>query len=253
LIDPIELSKLVEKAVIREESGKVKRKYYRFRGGRWYGGIATADTVGCNLSCGFCWSWRANSSIKTCGEFYSPEEVARNLVKIAKERNYSLIRVSGGEPTVGFEHLIQLLVVLNNFKYKFILETNGILIGYNKEYAKELSKFNFLHVRVSLKGTNEEEFSKLTLANPSSFRLQIMALKNLIDANVSCHAAVMLSFSSEEGKEKLIDELRKIDERLSEIEEEYIFLYPHVIEILRKRNLVPRIAYSPDNIPSVLV
>ncbi|MGB9895946.1 MAG: molybdenum cofactor biosynthesis protein MoaA, partial [Thermoproteota archaeon] len=100
--------------------------------------------------------------------------------------------------------------ILSNYKYNFILETNGILIGYNKKYAEELSKYKFLHVRVSLKGTNEEEFSKLTNAEPSAFRLQINALKNLLEENVSCHAAAMLSFSSEEGKAKLIEELKKI-------------------------------------------
>jgi uncharacterized Fe-S cluster-containing radical SAM superfamily protein len=26
-----------------------KRKYYRFRAGRFYGGIATADCMGCNM------------------------------------------------------------------------------------------------------------------------------------------------------------------------------------------------------------
>lgn len=253
MIDPISFSNVVEKIVTVKEGKFVKRKYYRFRGGRWYGGIATADTVGCNLSCGFCWSWKANTSIATYGEYYSPKEVAKRLVEIASNRNYGLVRISGGEPTIGFEHLLQVLDILSSYKYNFILETNGILIGYDKKYAKELSKYKFLHVRVSLKGTNEEEFGKLTSAEPSAFRFQINALKNLLEENVSCHAAAMLSFSSEEEKFKLVEELKKIDEKLADLEEEYVFLYPHVVEILKKRNLSPRIAYDPNKIPSTLV
>lgn len=253
MIDPIALSSAVEKVVTLREGEVIKRKYYRFRGGRWYGGIATADTIGCNLSCGFCWSWRANNSIATFGEYYSPEEVSTKLIEIASKRNYSLVRISGGEPTIGFKHLLQVLEVLSNYNFKFILETNGILIGYNKNYAKELSKYKFLHVRVSLKGTNEEEFSKLTNAEPSAFRLQIKALENLVEENVSCHAAAMLSFSREEGKIKLIEELRKIDEELANLEEEYVFLYPHVVELMKKRNISPRVAYDPNNIPNSLV
>lgn len=253
MIDPIELSNAVEKVVTLREGEVVKRKYYRFRGGRWYGGIATADAVGCNLSCGFCWSWRANTSATSYGEYYSPQEVAKRLIETASQRNYSLVRISGGEPTIGFEHLLQVLDILSNYKYTFILETNGILIGYDKKYARELSKYKFLHVRVSLKGTNEEEFSRLTSAESSAFKLQIMALKNLLDENVSCHAAAMLSFSSEEGKLKLIEELKKIDEKLADLEEEYVFLYPHVIEILKRRGLFPRVAYEPSKIPSAFV
>jgi uncharacterized Fe-S cluster-containing radical SAM superfamily protein len=33
------------------------RKYYRFRWAGYYGGIATADCVGCCLRCLSCWSW----------------------------------------------------------------------------------------------------------------------------------------------------------------------------------------------------
>ena len=46
LYDPITLAERVRKVVVKKE----KRKYYRlYRGGKWYGGIATADCVGCNL------------------------------------------------------------------------------------------------------------------------------------------------------------------------------------------------------------
>jgi uncharacterized Fe-S cluster-containing radical SAM superfamily protein len=53
-IDPIALA---------DEAGKIvssgdKRKYYRFRPALYYGGIATADCVGCCLRCLFCWAWR---------------------------------------------------------------------------------------------------------------------------------------------------------------------------------------------------
>ncbi len=250
VINPIELSKAVEEKVVRGRS----RKYYRFRGGRWYGGIATADTVGCNLSCGFCWSWRANHRIDGVGEFYTPEQVASKLVNIAYRRGYRLIRLSGGEPTLGFQHLVE---VLNNLEYEnlgFILETNGILIGYERGYARTLSKFKFIHVRVSIKGTNPEEFSKLTLAEPWGFDLQLKALENLLDEGVPCHPAVMLSFSAKEDIDDLKSKLEEIDRRLVEdFEEEYVFLYPHVEEILRRRKLKPIVAYRPNSIPSELI
>lgn len=62
------------------------RKYYRFRSSRFYGGIATADSVGCCLRCVFCWSWNVTSGPETLSEFYSSEEVARRLAAIAGRR-----------------------------------------------------------------------------------------------------------------------------------------------------------------------
>ena len=38
-----------------------------------------------------------------------------------------------------------------------------------------------------------------------------------------------------------------------EVEEEYVFLYPHVAERLNKAGIKPRIAYSPGKIPKELV
>ena len=252
--DPLKLTEAVRKIVVRSEGEVELRKYYRFRGGRWYGGIATADSVGCNLRCRFCWSWRPRDNMNKYGRFYTPKEVYMRLISIASKRGYRQLRVSGGEPTIGRKHLLQLLELLEGTNYLFILETNGILLGAQRDYAKELSKFKNIHVRVSLKGCTPEEFAKLTGAKPEAFNLQLNALKNLIDYGVSTHPAVMLSFSSKESLEMLVEKLREIDNELvEELEPEYVFLYPHVIELLKRHGLKPRIAYSPNNIPEELI
>jgi len=56
-----------------------RRKYYKFRGGRWYGGIAAADCIGCNLKCTFCWSNVPRDNPSMGWKLYSPEEVCLNL------------------------------------------------------------------------------------------------------------------------------------------------------------------------------
>ncbi|MEM0211302.1 MAG: radical SAM protein [Candidatus Methanomethylicia archaeon] len=257
--DPIELTEIVKRFVVKVDvDGFELRKYYRFRGGRWYGGIATGDVVGCNLRCGFCWSWRDASHNMVKGFFCTPRDVYQKLMEIANRRGYRLVRLSGGEPTISRRHLIELLKYFENTKYRFILETNGILIGFDKSYAEELSHFSNLIVRVSFKGTCEEEFQTLTLAKPEYYRLQFKALENLINVGFNpgeqVYPAVMLSFSSDENYVKFKERLSMIHPKLSEeIDEEYIILYPHVIEILRMRNLKPKIAYKPNGIPSFMI
>jgi uncharacterized Fe-S cluster-containing radical SAM superfamily protein len=257
--DPIELYRRIKNFIVKVDANGVEsRRYYRFRGGRWYGGIATGDVVGCNLRCRFCWSWRDASHIMAKGFFCTPQEAFKKLTYIAERGGYRLVRLSGGEPTLSRDHLIQLLKHFNETKYTFILETNGILIGYENDYAEELSKFSNLVVRVSLKGTCESEFQKLTLAKPEYFNIQLKAIKNLVDAGFKpseeVYAAVMLSFSSDENYMNLKKRLAEIHPKLSEdIDEEYVILYPHVIEIMRRRGLKPKIAYNPNGIPSSMI
>jgi uncharacterized Fe-S cluster-containing radical SAM superfamily protein len=255
--NPIELTCTVGRWVAREVGGVEERKYYRFRGGRWYGGIATGDVVGCNLRCKFCWSWRYSHTLNK-GDFYNPLRVFEKLIEIASNRGYQYIRLSGGEPTVSRKHLLELLKLFDETKYIFILETNGILLGYDEKYAKELASFSNLVVRISFKGTTPEEFYLLTGADQKYFELQFKALVNLIEnglkAGQDVYPAIMLSFSSDENYKLFKKKLASIHPALIEsIDEEHVILYPHVIEILNKYKLKPRTAVYPNNIPKFMI
>ena len=254
--DPAERHRALEKLVTKDLGNKQLKKYYRFRSDRWYGGIATADAVGCGLLCRFCWvSDRVLHKPSEVGTFYSPGDVAHRLLSIAERKSFNQLRVSGGEPTIGRKHLLQLLDELKLSRgYKFILETNGILIGGDSSYAEDLSRYRFLHVRVSLKGCNEDEFVRLTGAKPEGFILQLEALQNMIEAGVICHPAVMRSFSTEESYSRLIEKLGGIDSSLAqEVEIEELILYGHVAGRLRKYGLQYQNSHQPDNVPPQLI
>jgi len=130
LYDPVERHEAIEKLVVRDVGGVQERRYWRFRFDRWYGGIVTADAVGCGLVCKYCWvSDAVMFQPAKAGRFYRPEEVADILVSMARKRGLGQIRVSGCEPTIGRRHLFQLLDCLEGRELLFILETNGVLIG----------------------------------------------------------------------------------------------------------------------------
>ncbi|HVO66799.1 MAG TPA: radical SAM protein [Syntrophales bacterium] len=245
MFDPVEMAELTNGIVCKED----RRKYYRFRPSRFYGGISTADSVGCCLRCVFCWSWNIVQDPGQCGKYYAPEDVAGILMSIAKKKKLSYLRISGNEPTMHRSHLIRVLASIKT-KYSFILETNGILIGNDPTYAEELSGFSNLHVRVSLKGTCEEEFSRLTGANPEGFALQLRALENLRQYGIKVHPACMISFSPPENVKVLRKRLRAIDPAFEDFEIEELILYPPVEERLKTLNIKYLSAYKPRNIPN---
>lgn len=251
LYDAVARHKVVEDLVVRDAGALQQRKYWRFRCDRWYGGIATADTVGCGLACKFCWvSDKLTLDPTKVGRFYSPDIVANILFNMARRRDLGQMRVSGGEPTIGKRHLLQLLSNLEGKDLRFILETNGVLIGNDATYAKEFSKNDFVHVRVSLKGCNEDEFAALTGAKPEGFALQLKALEHLLRANVSCHPAVMISFSTKRSLQELTQRLRAIDSALADnLEIEELILYPRVTQKILRHGLKYRIAHTPSNVP----
>jgi uncharacterized Fe-S cluster-containing radical SAM superfamily protein len=245
MLNPLEMAGLARNIVCKNDL----RKYYRFRPSRFYGGISTADCVGCCLRCVFCWSWKEVIRPEEQGEFYTPEDVSKRLVSIAQRKNLNQLRISGNEPTICREHLIKVLELIPK-DYLFILETNGILKGNDESYAEELSRFPNLYVRVSLKGTCEEEFSRLTGAVPEGFQMQIKALENLMKYKINVHPACMISFSSAENIRALRKRLKTLNPAFEDFEVEELILYPSVKERLKRLKVGYITGHKPENIPA---
>jgi uncharacterized Fe-S cluster-containing radical SAM superfamily protein len=256
MYDPLVRHRAIEALVTRDAPQGQLRKYYRFRADRWYGGIATGDVVGCGLLCKFCWvSDAILERPAATGEFLTAQEAARKLLRIAERRHLAQMRLSGGEPTIGRSHLLSVLSEVDRaHKCKFILETNGIMLGADPSYSTDLAAFRCLHVRVSLKGAHESEFERLTGARGEAFALQIAALRNLHYAGASCHPALMISFSTERSIRELCDRISAIDHRLvDDLETEELIQYPRVERRLHRFGLTPLVSHDPRNVPERLV
>lgn len=254
MIDPQRLLDLVLKYAVKEEGGVVYRRYKRFRADRWYGGIATADVVGCNLRCGMCWAWRNTSFALVGGEWLSPDDVARRLAEVAKSKGYRQVRISGGEPLIAPRHVLRAMDLLRD--YVFVVETNGLLI--DEALAKELASRPNAVVRVSIKGATPEEFAKITASPPQYFRKQLEAIRLLVESGMEpcrdVYPAAMLGFSTDESTRRLVEALGEIDPRLSEcVDVEYVILYPHVVKLMRARGLVPTRAVTPKGVPAFMI
>ncbi len=240
--DPLELAKQTEKIITRNGPDGQERKYENFYTVGVYGGIATGYCVGCCLRCVFCWvSWGRDFPEKY-GQFHSPKEAFIKLRNVAHKSNVEKLRISGAEPTLGKGHLLRLLEYVEESEFPlFILETNGILFGVDKDYVREVSKFAKPHIRVSIKAGTPEAFTQKTGAKPEAFEIPFKAIKNLADYNVRFHVAAMSAdprIVETEERENLIGRLAEIDPRLVlNLEEEVMDGYNTTIARLKYANL----------------
>ena len=245
--DPLALTGSTESVVVDGN----RRKYVQLgRSLRFYGGTTSATEVGCNLRCKFCFSDKPVWKPKETGKFFSPNEVFAGLVKNARENGHKTISASASEGTLGRQHLFELLELVDQSEFVYVLETNGMTLGADPEFAMELARFKNLHVRVSIKGCTEEEFLVLTGAKASAYKLPYRALDNLIAAGVSCNACLMISFSSKEtihtAQKKLYDLHPGLHRSL---EYERIKLFPKVRKRLSKYGLIANRGISCSSLP----
>lgn len=209
--DPLKLYVETEKIVCRDDS----RKYTGFYCTGVYGGISTGYLVGCLLRCVFCWVDWSRDFPEEVGEFFSAEQVFEKLVKNAKKRKVSKLRISGGEPTLGKGHLLSLLNLVNTTDFLFILETNGVILGQDKDFAEALRKYKNIHVRVSLKAGMPEGFQARTGAKGEFYGLPYRAIARLREAGVSFHVASMSDprLMSEDERKAMIRKLAEVGYR----------------------------------------
>jgi uncharacterized Fe-S cluster-containing radical SAM superfamily protein len=234
---PLWLGKKTEEIVCRGD----KRKYTAFYATGVYGGIATGYTVGCCLRCYYCWVDWSRDFPERYGKFYSPKEAFEQLQETAKKYGVKKARISGAEPTLGKAHLLGLLEFIESSHFSlFILETNGILFGSDKDYVKKISQFKKVHVRVCLKAGLPKGFRERTGAAEEAFELPYNAIKNLLEYNANFHVAAMTDprIMSKIEREALISKLQSIHPSLSKyIEEERIDPYKTTLARLKLANV----------------
>ncbi len=229
--DPLRLAHQTEEIVCRGKS----RKYTDFYCTGVYGGISTGYAVGCCLRCIFCWvNWSRDFPFKI-GKFFSPEEAFHNLLRNAKKKKVSKLRISGGEPTLCSEHLLSFLELISEMPYLFILETNGILFGNDPEYVNKLKKFKNIHIRVSLKAGTPEGFEKRTGGKGEFYELPFKAVENLKKIGLNFHVAAMTDkrLMPLEERNALLQKLESIGYK-DYLEEELCDPYPTSVVRLEK-------------------
>lgn len=253
--DPLELARETEKIVTRRGKEGLERKYAGIYSAPVYRGIATGYAAGCYLRCIYCWANWSRDFPEKLGEFYSPKEIAQKLFEAAGEgitapgwerfRHLKIerLRLSGCEPTIGKQHLLSVLKYVKDSKYSlFILETNGMLLGADRDYVRQLKEFKEkLYVRVSFKAAVPHGFTQRTGALGEYYELPFKALEYLLDEGVDARATAMTDpgVMPKEERKILIERLNGIDPKAnysSTLEEEGIDRYDTTLQRLKAFN-----------------
>lgn len=235
--DPLQRSEEAEGLVMIGD----KRLYHKFRAAPYYGGIATADAIGCSFLCAYCWSYGRNENPARFGRLYSPEQVADNLLRIARKHSFQLFRVTGSEPILGemsLRHLLKVIEIVHSEepRAKFVLETNGLMLGHQEDLAAQL-QLDRLLVRVAIKGVDPVSFEKITGVRAEFFVLPLKALQNLDRLGVRAWPALMGDLFNETEIVALKKTLHESGIR-ADLELESLEAYPFVLKNMRHRGLL---------------
>jgi uncharacterized Fe-S cluster-containing radical SAM superfamily protein len=196
----------VEKIVMRGD----KRRYYRFRYAKFYGGIVTADAIGCNLLCAYCWNYSRNMNPGRYEDFFGPSEVADKLLALSEKKRCRQFRISGAEPILGRDSTLHLAEVIRRVNGSFIIETNGVMLGADPNLLEILEPLPNIHVRLCIKAHCGIDFEKVTGAKAVGLSYQLKAAEELQKASISHSIAVMQPFVDPDKLQFNVDEVEDL-------------------------------------------
>ena len=127
----------------------------------------------CNNNCVMCYFY---DKLGTAADI-STEEAKKNIL-LAKQKNASVLTLTGGEPTMRKDFLY-LISYANKIGIPYIVvQTNGRMFYYD-EFVKKMSNIKNLEFLVPVYGHNEKIHDDIT-RSPGSFNQTIQGIKNLL-------------------------------------------------------------------------
>jgi len=151
------------------------------------------DVKGCNLNCKYCWCWKMRHGeeiLKYPEDVLRDlecrfDEVSRDFFVSRKGYRVGVIRITGNEPSLQWDHVFELLKLIDRSKLsgcKVIVETNGILFGMGRVSFEGLDELEIdIDIDVSFKGVNYDQFEWLSSSRREYFRYQIEGFVKLFD------------------------------------------------------------------------
>lgn len=132
-------------------------------------------TSRCNLNCRFCFADQGSSDDPAF------KEIRESLSNLTEEGK-TLVQISGGEPTMR-DDLPEIIKAAKNVGSKYVqLNTNGIRLGEDKEFIRELAEAGLSFVFMQFDGTDDEIYRNLR--GRPLLKIKQEAIKNCSEFNI---------------------------------------------------------------------
>jgi hypothetical protein len=123
--------------------------------------------------------------------------------------NLDKVRVSGCEPLINKAHILEVVKLAVTDGFKYVLDTNGLLLDEDFLNALEPYKAN-IYIYMGLKGANPCLFQKITKADKQYWKLQLEALRLVAKHNFTLGVNLIANFNPSNTLPKLFSTLYKI-------------------------------------------
>ncbi len=130
----------------------------------------------CNLNCNYCLA-------DQCSSENDPtfKEIKTSLLNLI-EKDKTLVQLSGGEPTTR-EDLPEIIKAAKSAGARYVqLNSNGIRLGEDKEYVKELAEAGLSFVFMQFDGTNDK--INESIRGKSHLKIKLQAIENCAAYNI---------------------------------------------------------------------
>lgn len=115
-------------------------------------GIQFELTGKCNLHCKHCYNRSGDSDVQT---LMTPDDWITLSKHLVENGGIFQCILSGGEPLLMGDSLIEIMDILHEDKTGFLLISNGLLM--NDAWIKKLKKYSFYWVQISIDDSNREK------------------------------------------------------------------------------------------------
>jgi 7,8-dihydro-6-hydroxymethylpterin dimethyltransferase len=150
----------------------------------------------CNLTCSTCYA----GSSPTYGRHRTLEEVKKMLdAVVANEREPDVVQISGGEPTL-HPDLFEILDYAKSLPIKHLmLNTNGITISKNFDFAKRLATYTpDFEIYLQFDSFKTEVLQSMRGANLTPIREQALAHLNELNLSTTLVATIQKNLNDDE-------------------------------------------------------
>ena len=192
---------------------------------RKYSKVFTVQLAGCDLDCNYCYVPKeTNTADPKLGRYFSAKEIISSFLsaKQGSEAPMNVIRISGGNPTIVPEIIIDIYNEIKNQDLNVYLwiDSNLSTPKYLEKVGDRLKNIldqKNIGVVGCFKGTCKEDFSMITGAEPEYYKKQFETAKWFLEQKTDFYVylpALVYGNNIEEKLSMFIEKLKKLNKNL---------------------------------------